>query len=106
MQQSLFDYVILIPQFLTIVVIPFLLGIAFLIFVINMIRFFVIKGGDEKSHDNAKAQIVYSLAAFILIFVFWGVVEILTTSLGLDVTPPPCPDYLIGIPNSPCSQYR
>jgi uncharacterized membrane protein len=106
MQQSLFDYVILIPQFLSYVVIPFLLGIAFLIFVINVIRYFVIGGGEEDNHSKAKAQIVYSLAAFILIFIFWGVVEMLTISLGLDANPPPCPDYLTGIPNSPCSRYR
>lgn len=106
MQQSLFDYVILIPQFLSEVVIPFLLGIAFLIFVINMVRYFIIGGHDEANHTKARAQVIYSLAAFILIFIFWGVIEMLTLSLGLDDNPAPCPDYLVGIPNSPCSSYR
>ncbi len=106
MRQNLFDYVVLIPIFFNRIVIPFLLGLAFLFFVINVIRYFVIGGHDKDNHTKARAQIIYSLAAFVLIFIFWGVVQLLLLSLGLNNNPPPCPDYLVGLPNSPCSRWR
>ncbi len=106
MRQSLFDFIILIPQFFNWVVIPVLFGIAFLFFVINAIRFFVIEGASEDGQEKAKSLMLYSLAAFVFLIIFWGVVELLTTSLGLYGERPVCPDYLAGMPGSPCGIYR
>lgn len=106
MRQSLFNYIELIPWFFSWVVIPFLFGVAFLFFVWNAIRFFVIEGNSEDGQEKAKSLMIYSLAAFVFLIIFWGVVELLTTSLGLYGEGPVCPDYLQGMPGSPCGTYR
>jgi hypothetical protein len=64
--------------------IPFLLGIAFLIFIINAIRFFVIKSATEEGRENAKSLALYSIGVFIFILSFWGIINIFTNGLGLD----------------------
>ncbi len=64
--------------------IPFLLGIAFLIFVWNAIKFFVINGATDEGRENAKNLALYSIAAFVFILSFWGIVNILTDGIGLD----------------------
>lgn len=106
MRQSLFDYLDLLPWFFSNVIIPFLFGVAFLFFVVNAIRFFVIESNNEDGQEKAKSLMLYGLAAFVFLIVFWGIVEVLTTSLGLYGEDAVCPDYLSGMPGSPCGNYR
>lgn len=64
--------------------IPFLLGIAFLVFVFNAIRFFVVNGATEEGRENARNLALYSLGAFVFILSFWGIVNLFTNGIGLD----------------------
>ncbi len=64
--------------------IPFLLGIAFLVFVWNAIKYFVVNSTTDEGRENAKSLALYSVAAFIFILSFWGIVNILTDGIGLD----------------------
>ena len=73
--------------------IPFLLGLAFLFVVINAIRFFVIGGAEAPSQEKAKALAIYGVAAFVVIVIFWGVVNLLSSSLGFTGKKMPTPDY-------------
>ena len=76
--------------------IPFLIGLAFLFFIINAIRYFVIGGAEEEGRENAKNLALYSVFAFITIVIFWGVINMLTsslTSLGINKNVP-TPDYI------------
>lgn len=89
--------------------IPFLLGIAFVIFVFNAIRFFVVKGATEEGRENAKNLALYSLGVFIFIFSFWGIINIFTDGLGLDnCGNDVVPDYLSDDYSSaaPCTSPR
>ncbi len=70
--------------FLSSYVIPFMLGLAFLIFVWNAVRFFVLNGASDDGRENAKNLALYSLGAFIFILSFWGIINIFTDSLNLD----------------------
>ncbi|MFT7644840.1 MAG: hypothetical protein ACI9BF_000501 [Candidatus Paceibacteria bacterium] len=90
--------------FLNNIVIPFLIGIAFLFFVINAVRFFILGStsvsgtGDSKKtvqgdRSKARALAVYGVATFVFIIIFWGIVNMLTTSIGLDGVSQPVPDY-------------
>ena len=74
--------------------IPALLGVAFLLFAINVIRFFVIQGGEEDGRKNAKNLALYSVLAFVVIIIFWGVVNLFSSSIGLNAKSTPTPDYL------------
>ena len=89
--------------------IPFLLSIAFLIFVWNAIKFFVIQGDSEDGRKNAKNLALYSIAAFVFILSFWGIVNMLNNGIGFDtcgndVTP----DYLgeNARSSAPCTSPR
>jgi predicted membrane protein len=69
------------------VVIPFILGIAFLVFIVNVIRYFVFQGGNEEGQENAKNVALYSIGAFVFILSFWGIVNLLAGGVGLNDKP-------------------
>lgn len=79
--QSTFQNII---RFIDSVLIPFLFGMAFLFFVINVVRYFVIGGSNPDAQDSAKALALYGVAAFVFLVIFWGIVNMLATSLGLE----------------------
>lgn len=101
-----------IGGFINVILIPFILGIAFLIFLINAVRFFIIDGSNTEGHDNARNLALYGVGAFVLILSLWGMVNILADGIGLNEGP--CvngkavqSDYLYGIDSSaPCSSIR
>ncbi len=57
-------------------IIPFILGIAFLVFVINVFRFFIIGGATDEGKEKAKSLALYGVSAFIFIIIFWGIVNL------------------------------
>lgn len=96
-------------QFFNNYLIPFLLGVAFLIFVWNGVRFFIIKGATEEGRENAKNLALYSIGVFIFILSFWGIINIFTDGLGLDnCGNDVVPDYLSDDYTSyaPCTSPR
>lgn len=76
------------------VLIPFLLGFAFLFFVFNAFRFFIVNGSNEDGQKNAKNLAVYGVLAFVVLVVFWGVVNLLASSAGFNKGQQPTPDYV------------
>ncbi len=91
-----------IPTFLSDIVIPFLFGIAFLLFIINVIRYFVIEGSNEDGRKKAKDLALYSIAAFVFLIIFWGIVNMFVKSTGLQGEAQPCPDYIKQFDASKC----
>ena len=76
------------------VVIPFLIGIGFLFLVINVFRYFIVGGSTDDGQKKAKNLALYSVAAMVLLVVFWGIVNIVANSLGLGYEKAPTPDYV------------
>ena len=91
--QGVQEFMINLTIVLDDIVIPFLIGIAFLIFVFNGVRFFVIGGSNEQGRENAKALAIYGVTAFVVMIVFWGIINLLATSIGLEGETNQCPDY-------------
>lgn len=79
--------------FLSTVVIPFLFAVAFLVFAVNVIRYFVLGGATDEGRENAKNLAIYSVSAFVILIIFWGLVNLITSSLGFDGVNQPTPDY-------------
>lgn len=80
--------------FLSDVIIPFLFAIAFLIFAFNVIRYFVLGGASEEGRDKAKNLAIYSVLAFVVLIVFWGIVNTVSSLLGFGGTTQPTADYM------------
>jgi succinate dehydrogenase/fumarate reductase cytochrome b subunit len=102
--QSLQMFITGFLGFINEILIPFSLSIAFLIFVFNAIRYFVYEGNEEDGQENAKSLALYSIAAFVFILSFWGLVNIVNDGVGLDNDPcenDTTSDYIIR-DNAPC----
>jgi hypothetical protein len=64
------------------VLIPFILGIGFLVFVWGMFRYFIAGGANDEAKEQGKSLMVYATLGFVLIIVFWGIVNLLADSTG------------------------
>jgi Type IV secretion system pilin len=73
-----------ILQFIDSVVIPFILSIGFLVFVWGMFKYFIQGGANDEAKESGKSLIMYAIAGYVVILAFWGIVNILTSGLGLD----------------------
>ena len=65
------------------VLIPFILGIGFLVLVWGIFKYFIFGGANDEAKEQGKSLIIYATLGFVLIIVFWGIVNLLTTSTGL-----------------------
>lgn len=73
-----------ILEFTNTVLIPFIIGIGFLVFVFGMFQFFIAGGANDEKKEQGKSLMIYATLGFVLIIVFWGIVNLLTQSTGLD----------------------
>lgn len=93
---SLQEFTTGITKFINSSVIPFILGIGFLFFAINVVRYFVAGSNNEQGREKAKSLAIYSVLGFVTILVFWGVINMLVQSIGLGGQTAPTPDYIDG----------
>lgn len=66
------------------VLIPFILGIAFLVFVWGMFQYFIAGGANDEAKEKGKSLLTYAILGFVVILVFWGVINLLVSSTGLN----------------------
>ena len=64
--------------------IPFIIGIGFLVFVFGMFQFFIAGGANDDKKEQGKSLMIYATLGFVLIIIFWGVVNLLAGSTGLE----------------------
>lgn len=83
-----------ILKFFNTSVIPFLIGIGFIFFVINVVRYFIIGGTTDDGKKKAKNLAIYSVAALVSLTIFWGLVNVIANSLGLGYEKAPTLDYM------------
>jgi uncharacterized membrane protein YidH (DUF202 family) len=73
-----------ILAFANTVLIPFIIGIGFLVFVWGMFKYFIAGGSDPAKQKQGKDLMIWATLGFVLIVVFWGVVNLLAASTGLQ----------------------
>ena len=74
------------------ILIPFIIAIGFLVFVWGMFQYFIAGGSNDEAKEKGKSLMIYATLGFVLIVVFWGIINLLATSTGLygetlDATP-------------------
>ncbi|HMO77741.1 MAG TPA: hypothetical protein PKA42_03205 [Candidatus Paceibacterota bacterium] len=73
-----------IIQFSSTVLIPFIIGIGFLVFVWGMFQYFILGGANDDSKEKGKSLMIYATAGFLLILIFWGIINLLASFTGLQ----------------------
>jgi hypothetical protein len=71
-------------MFANMILIPFILGIGFLVFVWGMFKFFIYGGADDDAKTSGKSLMVWATLGFVIIIIFWGVVNLIAESTGYD----------------------
>ena len=66
------------------VLIPFIIGIGFLVFVWGMFQYFIFGGTNDDSKAKGKSLMIWATIGFVMIIIFWGIVRLLATSIGLE----------------------
>jgi hypothetical protein len=73
-----------ILEFTNNILIPFILGIGFLFFVWGMFRYFIAGGANDEEKEKGKSLMIYATVGFVFIIIFWGVINLLANSIGLE----------------------
>lgn len=65
------------------VLIPFIIGIGFLSFVWGMFLYFIAGGANDDSKEKGKKLLINSVIGFVMIIIFFGLVNFVVESIGL-----------------------
>ena len=68
-------------EFTNNVLIPFIIGIGFLVFIWGMFWYFIAGGANDEKKEKGRSLMIYATLGFVLIVVFWGVINLITNSL-------------------------
>jgi hypothetical protein len=78
------DLLVNILEFSNETLIPFIIGIGFLFFVWGMFQYFIAGGANEESKQKGKSLMINATIGFVVIIIFFGVINLLTNSTGLE----------------------
>lgn len=81
-QASLKSFTADITTFVNTSVVPLLYAIAFLVFLIGMVRFFFIEG--EEARAKGKQLMLWGIIGFVVMFSVWGIVNLLLATIGVS----------------------
>jgi hypothetical protein len=73
-----------ILNFTNATLIPFIIGIGFLVFVFGMFQYFIAGGANDEKKESGKSLMIYATLGFVFIIIFWGIVNLLAGFTGLD----------------------
>ena len=94
MPSTITDY---IYSFLSLLdsVIYLLFPLAFLFFLVNVVRYFILGGGNEESREKARSFALWGLLALVVLFAIWGIVGLVVNVFNLSGTDTAIvPDYM------------
>ncbi len=78
--------------------IPFILGIGFLVFVWGMFQFFIVGGANDDAKEKGKSLMIWAIVGFVMILILWGIVNLIVDSIGLeDALTAPIPQVKTGV---------
>ncbi len=78
------DLLVNILEFSNTTLIPFIIGIGFLFFVWGMFQYFIAGGANEESKQKGKSLMINATIGFVVIIIFFGIINLLTNSTGLE----------------------
>ncbi len=76
------NFILRVSTFINNIIVPFVFVIAFLVFIIGVVRYFVAGAADEEKRSAARSLALWGIGGLVLISVVWGVVNVLANGLG------------------------
>lgn len=70
-----------IVKFVNASIIPLFYTLAFLFFVIGMVRFFFLEGDENR--EKGRQFMLWSIIGFVVMFSVWGIVRLLLATFGV-----------------------
>ena len=70
--------------FISTILVPLVLALAFLFFIWGVFKFFIAGGADEEKRNEGKQLMIYSIIGFVLIVALYGIVNFVVGGLGFD----------------------
>ncbi len=86
-------YIVIFINFLNHTVLPLLLAVAFLFFIWNVVRYFIIGGSDSGSQEQARTLAFNGIVGFAVITAIWGIITLIISMLDIDNSSTITPDY-------------
>jgi len=65
------------------VIAPVLFAVAFLYFLYGVYKYFILGAAEEKSREEGRHFVLWSIIGFVVIFSIWGLVGIVATTFNL-----------------------
>lgn len=64
-------------------IIPVILGLSLIVFLWGVMRYYILRGADANSREQAHAFMMWGLIGTVLLFTVWGFVRIALIGLAL-----------------------
>jgi hypothetical protein len=71
--------------------VPLLFSLGFIVFIFGIFQYFILSRGDEEKQQTGRNFMIYGLLGFFLMLSVWGLVNVLTGSIGLNSNTPNYP---------------
>jgi hypothetical protein len=75
-----------LSSFINGTLIPLLFGIALLVFLWGIFKYFILGGSDESKRESGKHLMLYSVIGFVIMVSIWGIVNLASSVLPGDKT--------------------
>jgi hypothetical protein len=73
-----------ISTFINSTLIPLLFGIALLVFLWGIFKYFILGGGDEGKREEGKQLMLYAIIGFVVMVSVFGIVNMIANGLGFS----------------------
>jgi Zn-dependent protease with chaperone function len=77
-------FLVATATFINDIAIPFLMALAFLVFIWGVFQFFIAGGSDEEKREKGKSLMIYAVLGFVMIIILYGLVNFFAQTLGLE----------------------
>jgi zinc transporter ZupT len=78
------------------VLVPLIFGVAFIVFLYGVFRYFILGAANEEDREKGKQLILWGLIGLVVMIAVWGLVLVVMRTFGLTTTAAPPPPNLRG----------
>lgn len=87
-----------ISSFINGTLIPLLFGLALLVFLWGMFKYFILGGGEDESREEGRKLMMWAIIGFVVMVSVFGIVNMIASGLGFSGS-----DTIQNIPDVPTS---